>query len=367
MVNRKKSKLNLIDKIVLYLNIVSVITLLLAYLSPLIDPREFSIIALLGFAYQALLLVNILFVIYWLIRFRVIALISTISILLGFPIITENFGFNFWSDSNKSKSLDNIRLMEYNVHELFGLQRFEHTSILDSVARVVHATQPDIINFEEFYFKKSDSIETINSIQKALRFKYFYFKSFKNNRLVSSGNAIFTRFPIIDSGMIHSADFLNTKAIFADVRYENKIFRIYCVHLAAVEMQEDDKRKYLNGKVNLGILSFIQSRLIKAFSVRNYQVDKIKENISKCPYPYIIAGDFNDTPISYAVNAMSDGLKNAFIEKGSGLGTTYYSTFPKLHIDYILVSPQFDVLSYQTINKKLSDHRPIFSDLRLNK
>lgn len=91
----------------------------------------------------------------------------------------------------------------------------------------------------------------------------------------------------------------------------------------------------------------------------------MKDHMAQCPYPYIVAGDFNDTPSSYAVNQMSKGIKNAFREKGRGLGRTYNGDIPNYQIDYILVSPQFDVLNYTVIEKKLSDHYPIRSDLLL--
>ena len=58
----------------------------------------------------------------------------------------------------------------------------------------------------------------------------------------------------------------------------------------------------------------------------------------QCPYPYIISGDFNDTPSSYAVNQMAKGFKNAFREKGTGLGRTYNGDFPNYQIDYIMAS-----------------------------
>jgi len=62
--------------------------------------------------------------------------------------------------------------------------------------------------------------------------------------------------------------------------------------------------------------------LISAFIVRSYQVNLIEQDIAKCSYPYIIAGDFNDTPNSYAVNELSNEMKNAFIEQGAVLALT---------------------------------------------
>ena len=94
-------------------------------------------------------------------------------------------------------------------------------------------------------------------------------------------------------------------------------------------------------------------------------MDIIKAHAALCPYPYIISGDFNDTPASYSVNQMAKGLKNAFREKGTGFGRTYNGSFPNYQIDYIMASPQFDVASYQITERKLSDHYPVRSDLVL--
>ena len=81
--------------------------------------------------------------------------------------------------------------------------------------------------------------------------------------------------------------------------------------------------------------------------------------------PYIIAGDFNDTPTSFAVNSIAKGLKNTFSEKGNGFGITYNGAFPNFQIDYILTTPNFNVKNYQIIKKKLSDHYAVVSDLEL--
>jgi endonuclease/exonuclease/phosphatase family metal-dependent hydrolase len=63
---------------------------------------------------------------------------------------------------------------------------------------------------------------------------------------------------------------------------------------------------------------------------------------------------------------MAKGLNNSFREKGSGLGRTYNGDFPNYQIDYIMSSKQFSVFNYKVIEKKLSDHYPVRSDLVLN-
>jgi len=147
------------------------------------------------------------------------------------------------------------------------------------------------------------------------------------------------------------------------------MFRVYSVHLQSIRFDPEDYR-YLSavsgqGKADIGSTQRLGSKLKIAFIKRSIQVFKIKDDANKCPYPYIISGDFNDTPTSFAVNQMSKGLKNAFCEKGSGMGRTYNGNFPNYQIDYIMANSAFDVLDYNIIEKRLSDHYPVCADLLL--
>jgi endonuclease/exonuclease/phosphatase family metal-dependent hydrolase len=358
---KAKNKLPVIDKIVLVLNIVAVILLLLSYLAPGTDPRDSIYIALLGFGYQFLFLGNIVFIIYWLFRKAIFSLISLVSILLGFNAILSNFGFHTEDQPAKKTSDKVIRMMAFNVHNFTGIDYNDGNPTQKDVLQLLHEKQPDIINFEEFKAKVADKGMITDSLSKT--YKYHYFKPHRIDRTDTLGLAIFSKYPIIKSDSVPSRSVLKTKAIFADIDIKGKKVRVYCVHLAAVELQAKQKGKILNGGINLDKSETIRNKLSSAFISRSFQVSQIKRHTEDCTYPYIIAGDFNDTPVSFAVNELGDGLKNAFREKGSGLVTTYYSRFPKLQIDHILVSQQFNILNYQAVDKKISDHKAVISDL----
>ena len=162
---------------------------------------------------------------------------------------------------------------------------------------------------------------------------------------------------------------IEAQNIFVDIKYANEVIRIYCLHLQSTRFAEEDHQYLKNlskyGKVSIPDLKRINSKLKMAFIKRSMEVSLVKQNMAKCPYPYIVQGDFNDTPSSFSINQIGKGLKNAFIEKGSGFGFTYYGDFPNFQIDYILASPQFNIMGYTVIKKKLSDHYPILSDLLL--
>ena len=368
-IRRRKSadekKMSVFNKIILTLNIIAALLLLLSYMAPSTDPRDNSIVAVLGFGYLALLFVNIIFVVYWAVVLKgYYTLISAICILLGIGMLLDNFALHFNNRIPKEKFEPNIRLMQYNVHEFED--RSKTHPIQNDITSLVELYQPDIISFEEYKSKALENGAIAGAIKKALKTNYFYFEPFSINNKDTTGNAIFSKYPIINKGRIPSPKMLGTRSLFADIKYGDKIIRVYSIHLAAVHIQENQKRELLKGNGYLDNTSFLKNMLSSAFVARSFQVSLIKKHISNCPYPVIIMGDFNDTPNSFAVNEIGIGLKNAFNEKGSGFETTYYSKLP-LHIDYIFTSPQFDIINYEAFDNELSDHKPLISDIKRGK
>ncbi|QKJ31736.1 endonuclease/exonuclease/phosphatase family protein [Mucilaginibacter mali] len=256
--------------------------------------------------------------------------------------------------------------MNYNVHNFRRDITKEDIPTRREIMQIITHEQPDIIGFEEFLSRKRTWFTMVDSVQKALNTNQYYFQPFLYTTM---GMAIFSKYPIVNKGIIwiNGPGNLN-QCLYIDVKKNNRIFRVYTIHLQSIRFNQDD-RKYIDGvkegKTVMQGSQRIGSKLKQAFLKRSDQVDMIKQHMAACPYPYIIMGDFNDTPSSYAVNQMSKGLKNAFREKGSGLGRTYNGDVPNYQIDYILVSKQFNVLTYGVIRKKLSDHYPVYSDLQL--
>ena len=71
----------------------------------------------------------------------------------------------------------------------------------------------------------------------------------------------------------------------------------------------------------------------------------------------------NDTPSSYAYGQLSDNLKDAFIERGLGFGSTYAGSLPLLRIDYIFASPKAHIERFEVLPYQISDHYPIYARL----
>lgn len=367
---KAKHKLTFFDKLVLFTNYVFAFSLLLSYVAPFISPQTFWPVAFFGLAYPFLLLFSLFFIVYWYFRAKIYMLISVVAIAIGFKAITANFGFHKPTEDAPKQSASQIRVMTYNVHDFGSFTFGPRVSTFGDILKIVDAAQPDILCFEEFYNERFTKPRISDSLCLALQTDQYFFAAFSKSNGGLFGLSVFSKYPIVNQGVIRlSHNQSDNQCIFIDVKNNNKTFRVYCVHLQSISLEKEDY-KYLdsvteNGKPDLHSSKRIGGKLKIAFIKRSQQVFLVKQHAQQCPYPYIIAGDFNDTPSSFAVNQMAKGIKNAFIEKGFGLGKTYNGDFPNFQIDYIMASPQFDVLNYKIIEKKLSDHYAVRADLVL--
>jgi endonuclease/exonuclease/phosphatase family metal-dependent hydrolase len=215
-------------------------------------------------------------------------------------------------------------------------------------------------------------INTEKTMKELMSSMHFYFNPVNGSDAYERiGLAIYSKYPIKKKGSIlFPGTERGNEAIYTDLEINKKIVRLYNVHFQSIAFQPDDYKAIEDVKdISPDVESSrrIGSRLKQAFIKRADQVTFLKQETEQCETPFIVAGDFNDTPISYAVNTMSKGLKNAFREKGSGFGNTYNGDFPNFQIDYILTSLDFDIKNYLIINKKLSDHFAVRSDVELLK
>ncbi len=368
---KARKKQAFIVRFLLWVNILLCIALLLSYLAPVTSPAKFWPIAFFGLAYPFLLLGNLLMICWWLFRNWKYALLSVLCIAGGWKILNQNIGLRFSDSDSYTAQAGLIRIMTYNVHNFKRYGSKNDLSTKQEILQIIRDEKPDVIGLQEFYTRNKGQYDMLDSIERIMGTRFYYFEKVRSNQDEAIGMAIFSRFPIVAHGLIqlseHSSE---NQCIYVDLKKGDKTFRFYSVHLQSIRFDPDDYR-YLNNvaqtgdKPEKGSAFRLGSKLKTAFQKRSEQVNKIREHTGQCPYPYMISGDFNDTPASFAVHEMSSGLNNAFVEKGSGFVRTYNGSFPNFQIDYILATKDFRVLNYKVIEKKLSDHYPVRSDLVL--
>ena len=90
----------------------------------------------------------------------------------------------------------------------------------------------------------------------------------------------------------------------ADIAFRKDTIRVYTTHLQSLQFKKEDFENIeeITGKQKDIIQNSkgVFSKVRQAMMFRKGQVDLIKEVLSNDPYPYILTGDFNDVPNSYA-------------------------------------------------------------------
>jgi len=335
-------KLSLIDKLLVIVNSILATILLISFSSYYISPNSIPFISVLSLSVPVLILLNIIFIIYWIVKFKRQFLISTIVLLIGFQYITIFYRIN----EKKVLLTNDVKVMSYNVR-MFNLYNWIDGENVDKkIYEFINTKKPDILCLQEFH--PSKNIE--------LKYPYKYIKiRAKNNNF---GHAIYSNFKIINSGSLNFTNSSNN-AIFIDILKEQDTVRIYNIHLESLGINPKEEELTQENSEKLRI------RLEKGFKIQANQASLILQHQKKIKYKSIICGDFNNTAYSWVYKKLKTNKKDAFEEAGSGFGKTYEFAFP-LRIDFILTDEKIEVNNFKTYEAKFSDHYPIMARLNFN-
>ena len=332
-------------------------------------------LGLLTLASLYFLLLLILFIVFWLFAKPKFILISVTTLALAWNPLGQIIKIKLSGEFKMAKLPTSIRVMSWNVEHFDILEHKTHPERKQEMLDLINKYAPDIACFQEMVGGDMDStaINFVPRIAKALNYKYYYYSYDKRDDFDGKhhyGIITFSRFPIIQK-YTYSPPGLNYNSIFQsiDVEANSDTFRVFNVHLQSLKFS-DVSRQYiedptLKGELDLEKSKNIISKFKTGFAKRKLQSERVKKSMNESPYKVIICGDFNDVPNSYAYNTIGKGLKNAYAEKGSGIGRTFSSISPTLRIDNIFVDKKMMVEQFTRIKKKLSDHFPIIADVQV--
>jgi endonuclease/exonuclease/phosphatase family metal-dependent hydrolase len=365
----RKRGTTIFDKLIIVLAILAAFGLICGIMAGKKDPIEHVFFAFSGLAYPFLLLANVAFLLWWLLRRRWIFAVVTILVIgIGWHTLIATIGLFGKAGQDEKEDSKHLRLMTFNVHNFKSYDNVNRKGAAQKIINLVREQNPDVVCFQEFLTRFKGPYDTVDSLKKLLNTPYYYLFPTMESRSEAIGLAIFSKYPIQDKGNITFGNTSGNGSIYIDLMVNGQKMRIYNVHLQSISFDKQDytyidKVKEMDAEV--GSTKRIFRMLRTAFKKRSAQVDVMKAHMRNCQTPYVIAGDFNDTPASYVVTKMTDSLNNAFIKKGQGLGRTYNGKFPNFQIDYIATTKEFEVINYKIIEAKLSDHFPVRSDLLL--
>ncbi len=343
-------KMSFISKIMLFFNVVVAITTLMAYLLPFLAPKWFPFLSVLSLFLPFFLVVNLLFFTYWLIQFKKYIFVSGLVLLLGITFINKFYNLK---QTILPKSENEFTIMSYNVRLFNKFNWYKKANIPTKIAEFVSEKNPDILCVQEY-----------SDLEKTKFSNYKYQHIFKEGNNIIVGNAIFSKYKIIDKGLINFPNSTNN-AVYADIIKGNDTLRIYSMHLQSIKISTNIEEEEIQ-KMNESKTKYIFRKISGAFTKQQEQSLLLKQHFSECKYKKIICGDMNNSAFSFVYRTIKGSMQDAFESNGDGFGKTYNFKYYPARIDYIFADKTIQIKSFETLNDFYnSDHFPLISRLEI--
>jgi len=330
------------------------LALSVSYCSVFINPARLWLPAFFGLYFVPLVIINIFFFIILLIRRSSIAWFPFTALL---PTLLFIELFIRWGTVDEVVSEVSVKVASYNVCNFQGYGKKTRDETLVEISQFLDREKIDIVCMQEFFCPDTSILRRL--------FPSFPYHCFGEQAKGKSyrGNLILSRHPVQYVGVI---PFHNSRrnCIYADFHLHGTSFRVYTTHFESNNISlnaiADRMRNYQEAPDEL---LKVHIRIRDAFRIRAQQVETLSQHLKNIDTPFILCGDFNDTPVSYTYHRLQEGINDSFRHAGNGLGATFRYLWPGLRIDYILFSNAFSAKSHVTTRVPFSDHYPVITEL----
>ncbi len=230
-----------------------------------------------------------------------------------------------------------VKVMTYNIHSGYnvdGGQDFE------AIARVIEDSGADIIGLQEVSRGRlmDGAVDMTTWLSRRLEMQVL----FMGTGEPTWGNALLSRYPIIESGEGSLPD-------------EGSLLKRGYLW-AAIDVGEDEPLHVIVTHLH-HIVADSQVRLVQVPVILDFWNDRGQT---------ILLGDLNAEPDSAEMGLISRaGLVDSWAESGIGDGYTYYATHPDTRIDFLWLSPDLEALEIEVIQTPASDHLPVLGEFKL--
>ncbi|MFZ9027562.1 MAG: endonuclease/exonuclease/phosphatase family protein [Crocinitomicaceae bacterium] len=352
------------------ITVLDLLALSLSYFSPFLHPKTSDWIPFFGLGYIVILGCTIIITFIWLLFRSRWIFVPILFLLLGGKL---HFRVLALGSDDDRKARTELKITSYNVH-LFD--RY-NSNFKESIARrneifsYLKSIDSDVYCFQEFYQQdKPTRFVTRDTLIQVLKTKDQHERfSHKQYKRQNFGVATFSKYPIIGRGDIvfEGSESTFNFAIFTDIVKNKDTFRVYNVHLQSIRLRADDYAIFAEGQKDTDEMKSRTLQMIQkikgAYPIRAQQAKKVANHIKLSPYPVILCGDFNDTPLSYCYNQFNKLLNDSFRQTSMGIGATYVGKVPAGRIDYIFYDPILGARNFMIQEEPLSDHRAIHATI----
>ncbi len=272
-----------------------------------------------------------------------------VGFLAGAPFIGRTISLHEPKTENAT-----VSVLSFNA-KLFRKARTYEEFSLDMIEWTVQAPY-DIKCIQEYSTNSRWPVLDVTGQFKTLGYSDFTFKSKMKNNEHSNGMAIFSKYPIVKAEVVLEDSISANAVLYADLQIGKDTVRIYNVHFESMNLQ---LYRLKSSDQAFGKLRDLISKLKNGAINRFSEINTLIEHTQSSPYPFIICGDFNETPYGYNYHHLHSLFDNSFEKAGNGFGFTLNSLLFFLRIDHHFYGKGINVQTYEVDRSmNISDHFP---------
>jgi endonuclease/exonuclease/phosphatase family metal-dependent hydrolase len=337
----------------------------------LISPKQWWPIGILSIGFPYLWLTLLVVVAGWLFFRRKTGVLLLLLLIAGLPVMKQVFAFNSQRPFVLLKPAKDIRIMQWNCRSLPGFKQDPFFKDRNKAVNFIKKYQPDIICIQDFSEVIAKNVySNIHLMQDTLAYKYhLYTQHYKSDNVGwkdGVGIAIFSKYPITDSGRLYYPGKINPESIlWASFNIGGKPFRVATTHFQSMHLTRTRTMPLDKDLWEDSLTIIYGSTIEKLRYFQNYhttQANYLRSFLDTCSGPLLFTGDLNSVPSSFAYKISKGQLTDAYLENCSGFGRTYDSRQPALRIDYIFYNQLVKAHQMKLFRTTFSDHDPLIMD-----
>ncbi len=354
-----------VGDLLLWINVGVVALMVATGYSYLIDPSKASFFATWGMIFPFFLIVNLIFLIFWLIFKPFKALLSFLALVVCYFPVRMYIGIN---PSSSDIPEDAIKVMSYNVLNFSGMPDNKLSRDTNQLVYYLVDADCDILCLQE----ANDKSLTERMRQK-LQSKYPYHEH-SDRDSKSTYLSIYSKYPVTKVDTIPYESQHNLSLAYTLSTPKGDIL-VVNNHLESNKLSPEEKEKFksmMTGDMDRDSAraetKTLYTKLTETAVIRNGQAKAVAEYVAMHKdVPIILCGDFNETPVSYNHHIIEKQLTDCFMHKGMGFGWSYCHSGLRVRIDNIMCSDHFTPHKCKVLSDvDYSDHYPIVCWLSFN-
>lgn len=351
--------------IIAFANVIVVLIMLLCAWAGYVSPVRHPICEVISLGFPIPLVVNLLFLVFWLVFAARFALIPLVGLLLCFNSVRDYCPLNIPDDKSESQ----LKVMSFNLNNYNG--NTAPDSDYTSITNYIIESGADIVCMQESQIGKKRLAEVITSMVKDI---YPYRREDRKPGHVKQ--AFYSKYPIRwakdipfenDPKMAKNTG-KNASMVYCLDMGEDSLLVFNC-HFASQGFDFEEKSEFqdfVDRKTDHINERSLISKITTSGKIRALQADFISRTLKKhADASVVLCGDFNSSPTSYAHYTIAKCLTDCYRKKGNGVGYSFDHYGMHVRIDHIFCSDDWEPVGCEIDrNFTVSDHLPVICWLK---